>query len=358
MQPAGRAQLRGRWIWVINGAMDVSGGLPLSGLHKGPAKASLLVVVGADRDMAARADGRRRIGGSTDLWRLLPETVPFDELHLNKRLLRQSARPDLLPYDRILNVVTDPDQNPEMLEALRKLLRGYRGKVFNPPEAVLRSTRDQVAGLLSGIDGLRVPRTIRLRTTKSAAVASAVERAGLQFPAILRVAGTHMGEVIGLVGGMDELISGLAEGGEHILTEFVDFRSEDGLYRKYRVYFFGRHIVLRHMIASDRWNIHVSERGRFMGDHLHLRQEELRLFARPDAAFAPAVLAAFKGVRERMPLDFFGLDFGMTREGEVVLFEANATMSFFPLFRDPRFAYVHRCVAPAQRAFRAMVDEG
>ena len=45
------------------------------------------------------------------------------------------------------------------------------------------------------------------------------------------------------------------------------------------------------------------------------------------------------------------LDFGIARDGRVVLFEANATMNFFPLSPDPRFAYLARCVEPARSAF-------
>jgi hypothetical protein len=60
-------------------------------------------------------------------------------------------------------------------------------------------------------------------------------------------------------------------------------------------------------------------------------------------------------VRERMPLDFFGMDFGIAPDGRVVLFEANATMNFFPLSPDPRFAYLSRCVEPARSAFAELL---
>lgn len=60
-----------------------------------------------------------------------------------------------------------------------------------------------------------------------------------------------------------------------------------------------------------------------------------------------------------MPLDFFGLDFGIMPSGEVLLFEANATMSFFPSWRveDPQFEYLLGCVPPAQAAFSKLVGQ-
>ena len=60
-------------------------------------------------------------------------------------------------------------------------------------------------------------------------------------------------------------------------------------------------------------------------------------------------------VRERLGLDFFGMDFGILPDGRVVLFEANATMNFFPFLTQAEFAYVQKCLEPAQRAFRELV---
>ena len=196
------------------------------------ARASLLVVVGADLDRVVNGEGRRQIGGATDLWRLLRDDDAFDELHLTKSFMRQGKRPDLSPYTTVLNLITDPDQNRQVLDILARLLRGFRGRVINPPEAILRTSRDRTAARLTGIDGLRVPRTLRLRGGKPAVVASTIEREKVQFPVILRLAGTHMGNIVGLIGTLDELQAALVPGGDHIITEFVDFQSPDGFYRK------------------------------------------------------------------------------------------------------------------------------
>ncbi|MCY7338642.1 MAG: hypothetical protein LH465_01585 [Sphingomonas bacterium] len=314
-----------------------------------------MVVVGADIDRLANGEGLRQIGGATDLWRLLRDSDAFDELHLNKRFLRQGGRPDLSPYTTVLNLITDPDQNHQVLEILGKLLRGFRGRVINPPEAIMRTGRDRIATRLTGIDGLRVPRTIRLRGGKPAVVANTVERAGAQFPVILRLAGTHMGNIVGLIGSLDELQAALIPGSDHIITEFVDFQSADGFYRKYRIYFFGQRTILRHQLISDGWNIHVRDRARCMAQQPRLCKEEARLLLRPEGDFAPAIHAVFEAVRERLALDFVGMDFGIDRGGDVVLFEANATMNYFPIFTDPKFAYLQMCVPPAQQAFREMV---
>ena len=317
--------------------------------------APLLIVVGSDEDPKEKKQGGFRLAGNSDVFQLLPDTFAFEQINLSKRFMRQQGRPDLKRYECILNLVTDPDQHPHTLETLQKMLRGHRGRVINWPEAVLRTSRDQVARRLSGIEGLCVPKVVRLRNPRPGAASAAAARAELAFPVIARLAGTHTGKIIGLVDDAAALDAACAGQGEFILTEFVDFRSDDGLYRKYRLWSFGDRTIFRHKLITDNWNVHVSERTRFMLGRPDLIAEELRVLDRPDGVFPEPVHAVFDAVRARMGLDFFGMDFGMDRQGQVVLFEANATMGFFPLVAHPRFSYLETILGPAQEAFRALL---
>lgn len=320
------------------------------------AYATLLHIVGGDRPgHAVRQGGKITLAGSTDLHLLLGKNEPHHRLHITPGFFRQARRPELDSYLCLLNLITEPEHNSKVLENMGKLLRNLPGKVVNRPEAVLRSTRDKVARQLAGIPGLYVPRVVRLKTAKPAAVRVAVERAGLQFPVILREAGTHTGNIIGLFDNLEDMQASLVEGGEHIATEFIDFRSPDGLYRKFRVFFFGKRRVFRHMLMSDYWNVHGKDRGRFMADRPDLIEEEKAMFATPDGAFPPAIRQILSAVRERIALDFFGMDFGMAPDGRVLLFEANATMNFFARLPGPQFLYLHRCLPPAQLAFRELL---
>ena len=319
--------------------------------------ATLLQIIGTDRpDQMSRGSGKVRIGGSTDLHHLLGKNEPHHRLHVTPNFFRQARRPELASYLCLLNLITEPEWNSRVLENLRKLLRDLPGKVVNRPEAVLRSTRDQVARRLAGIDGLLAPRVVRLRADKPGLAVQTIKQASLQFPLIVRQAGTHTGRILGVFDGIDDLQAALAGGeGEHVAIEFIDFRSADGLYRKHRVFFIGQHVIFRHMLVSDSWNVHAKDRKRFMADRPDLVDEEKRMFANPEGPFPANVSQALKNVRERMALDFFGMDFGIAADGRVVLFEANATMNFFPFLSDPQFAYVQSCLPSARQAFREMV---
>lgn len=314
--------------------------------------AGILFIVGADREGQVRMqDGKVLLTGATDLHLMLPRSVPRHRLHVTPQLLRQRRRPELIQYRAILNMITEPEHNDRVLETLRKLLRDTKGKVINRPEAVLRSTRDQVAKRLAGITGLHVPKAMRLPASKPHLVRQAIDQKGLRFPIILRRAGMHTGQTMLLVDEPANLPEDIEGEGDLIATEFVDFQSGDGLYRKYRAFFIGPHIIFRHMLVSDHWNVHARDRRRFMAERQELLDEEARLFDVTGGTFPPGVATVLQSVRKQMDLDYFGMDFAILPDDRVVLFEANATMNFFPFLTEPRFAYVRRCIAPAQRAF-------
>lgn len=319
--------------------------------------ASLLYIIGSgdDADRVTQVGGKIIVTGTSDLTKLLLDRVPHHRMHVGRNYFRQNKHPDLTGYRTIVNLITEAEQNTKVLDNLKKLLRGVPARVINRPEAVLRSTRDQVSRLLSGIPGLVVPRAVRLDGGKPDLAGKTLEKAGIVAPVILRRTGTHGGKIVGLFDTISELVAALTPG-EHIATQFIDFSSADGLYRKYRVYFIGQRRILRHLIITDSWNVHVRERTRYMAEYPALVEEEKALFASAEP-FSPHVNAVFDEVRARMPLDFFGMDFGITRDGDVILFEANATMNFFPLWptRDPQFMYLTQCLDPAAAAFRELL---
>lgn len=318
---------------------------------------ALLVIVGSDRDTRL-IFGPEPIPttGSSDLNELLDRATPYHLMHVTKNYFKQvPSFPNLFPFRTALNLVTDADQNPKVLANIQKLLRTFSGRIVNRPEAVLRSTRDQVARMLAGIPGLIVPRVARLGSVRPEVAARTLAKARLQFPILLRRAGTHTGEFIGLFDTAEEASQALTSTGDHIATEFVDFVSADGLYRKYRVFFVGDRIIFRHMLVSDHWNVHANDRTRFMASRPELLAEEEKVLVSASGGLSSDAFDTLRRVHERMPLDYFGMDFGIAPGGHVLLFEANATMNFFPFLNDPRFAYVKQSLKPAQGAMHDLI---
>ena len=56
-----------------------------------------------------------------------------------------------------------------------------------------------------------------------------------------------------------------------------------------------------------------------------------RIVNDPWGALGTDVMTAMENIRERLPMDMFGLDFDVDRDGKVVVFETGATMAFLEL---------------------------
>jgi glutathione synthase/RimK-type ligase-like ATP-grasp enzyme len=224
----------------------------------------------------------------------------------------------------LLNHVAEPDRCSEALELIRQIVAKSGRPCFNHPKAIARTTRDEVSRTLSGIEGLRVPRTIRVRGRTPADVRKAMEHAGLAFPVLVRIAGYHLGANLIRVDGPDQMDSVRSLDGDGLssfyVTEFCDFASADGLYRKYRVAVVGNDIFLRHLYIGPTWLVH---RARSVGG---TEEEEAAFLESFDAEWLPLLKPMFQEVSRRLDLDFFGVDCNIGASGEVLLFEANACM--------------------------------
>jgi len=325
----------------------------VSELNKTPKVELLLLAGGDDEQRVVQVGNRIKYLGSTNIPKLLQDE-PCHRLYASWNFLRETQI-DFSSYRCVVNLITEADGNAKVLKLLSKQLRNSSAKVVNRPDAVLQSTRDRTAHRLRGIPGLRVPITVRLPAGPTKTSHQLLSRAGFNSPIILRQAGTHDGAIVGRFDTVEDTIASLEGGTDHLAMEFVDFQSGDGLYRKYRVFFFGEEQVLRHRIVSDDWNVHARDRTRFMATRPELIAEERALFERHSEPFSADVARTLREVRNRMPLDFFGMDFGIAADGQVVLFEANAAMGFFPFSTDPQFSYLECCLGPAQRAFRKLL---
>ncbi len=297
-----------------------------------------------------------RCSGITDIYRLRSDPQDFTRVHVPRNYLQTPVRHDMRRLSVVINLVSDVDQNPRVLAAAATVLKGFKGVVLNPPEHIMRTTRPQVARALQGIEGLVVPTTIAL-PPRPLAVPSAIQRAGISFPAILRRAGTHAGRSACLVNSVDEVVANLQPRADHILTQFVDLRDADGLYRKVRIFCFGEAVVFRHLIVSDRWSVHVEARSRLMASNPALCDEEARAFHGGLPAISPRTAPVVAAIRNALKLDFFGMDLGVRSDGQLVLFEANATMNFLPISTDPAFPHGAAIFANGRKAVDAMVAD-
>jgi len=236
--------------------------------------------------------------------------------------------PDLLGQgvDAVVNLISDADQAADMLPIAADLVRALGKPTINDPARIMRTTRDAIAQVLQGIPGCRVPKIARLGAAPDRSASARDAAVALNFPVLARPAGTHGGDDFEKFHDIAGLTAFLAErpGDDCYLIEYIDTRSPDGLFRKYRFIFVGAEMLPYHLAIGGDWKLHHDSTD--MGGHPWMQQEELAFLTDPGTFFNAANLRALQTIRERIGLDFFGIDCALDTSGHLVVFEVNASM--------------------------------
>jgi tetratricopeptide (TPR) repeat protein len=254
--------------------------------------------------------------------------------------------------DVVVNLISDPDQAAAELPIAAALAAQLGKPVVNDPARIVHTTRDAVARLLPGIDGCRVPKILRLDAGADVSATALEAMLPFAFPLLARPAGTHGGddfEKIETIAALSDFLHEL--GGDRYLIEYIDYASVDGHFRKYRFIFVDEEILPYHLAIGDDWKLHHDSTD--MGDHAWMQREEAAFLENPGAVFDAGHYAALRAIRERIGLDYFGIDCGLDRDGRLVVFEVNASMLVHA--DNAEFPYKDPYVRAIKAAFDAML---
>ena len=253
----------------------------------------------------------------------------------------------------VINLVSDADQTADLLPLAADLVDRLGLPTVNHPRKVQQTTRDEVAKLLAGIPGCRVPQALRLKagTDHSETALKAV----LPFTSscLARPVGTHGGDDFEKVEDLAALSAFLSQrtDHDHYLIEYIDYLSVDDYFRKYRFIFVDDQVLPYHLCIGRDWKLHHINTD--MAHHAWMQQEEAAFLNDSAAAFGPAQMQALHDIRARMGLDYFGIDCGLDRDGNVVVFEVNASMLVHA--RNEGFLYKTPAVERIKHAYDAML---
>lgn len=263
----------------------------------------------------------------------------------------------LPPHRVVFNAIGDADMAPGALSAARSLLALTSAPVINAPAGVASTGRDDVAQRLSGIPGVIAPGAVTLPRTMLAApdAATTLARHGFQFPLLIRTPGFHTGRHFLRVEALPELSAALAElpGDNLTVLRYLDARGPDGKARKYRVMMIDGNLYPLHVAVSSHWKIHYFTAE--MADSVEHRAEDARFLSDMATVLGPVAMTALSEIQATLGLDYAGIDFGLSPEGGILLFEANATMVVNPPEPDEKWAYRRPAVARIHEAVRRML---
>jgi hypothetical protein len=261
----------------------------------------------------------------------------------------------LPPHRLVVNAIGNAEIGAGTLAAAQAVLALTSAPVINPPAAVLPTTRSNNAARFSGLPGVVSPITATLPRERLSAsdAASTLARYGLHFPLLLRTPGCHTGLNFLRMESFEGLPAALAElpGEELTVMEYLDARGPDGKVRKYRAMTIDGQLYPLHLAISDRWKVHYFSAD--MAGKPEHRAEEAAFLEDMPGVLGPLAMHGLEQIQSLLGLDYGGIDFGLNAKGEILLFEANATMAVYPPGTHERWNYRQ----PAYRRIRAAVQE-
>jgi glutamate/tyrosine decarboxylase-like PLP-dependent enzyme/Flp pilus assembly protein TadD len=263
----------------------------------------------------------------------------------------------LPPHQIVFNAIGDADLAPAALSAARSVLALTTAPVVNSPANVALTGRDAIAQRLSGIPGVITPAAVTLPRAllAGADAATTLARHGFEFPLLIRTPGFHTGRHFLRVESIADLPASLAQlpGDRLTVLRYLDARGRDGKSRKYRVMMIDGRLYPLHVAISDDWKIHYFTAE--MADNPGHRAEDADFLGNMDTVLGPRAMSALSEFQSRLALDYAGIDFGLNSAGDILLFEANATMVVNPPEPDPKWAYRRPAIERIHAAVREML---
>lgn len=256
--------------------------------------------------------------------------------------------------DVVVNLVSSAELGGEILGAVETLAERISRPVLNPPQRIRETDRACVSARLAHMPGCLVPPTRRFTRAALLQALDEDRDASLPYPLLVRPCGTHGGEYFEKMDNRAELAAFLGDLDlpDYYVTPFVDYRSADGHFRKYRFIFVGDEILPYHLALDTRWKVHHVTTP--MAGSKWMQDEESAFLEAPWSVFSETQQAALQAIKDAIGLDYFGIDCSLMPDGTIVVFEVNASMLVHD--NDKHFPYKTGAVNRIKQAFHALLE--
>lgn len=267
--------------------------------------------------------------------------------------------PKPLPdHDVAIVIASDSADCRNALDEIDTVMPCWPRPLLNRPKLVGDLDRSKLHQILGGVEGLVVPSTVvweRGRLSKAVQFSDSLPDfvAHPTFPIIVRPKGSHGGAGLAKIDDCAALKLYLDEHkeDEFYVSQFIDYSSDDCLFRKYRIVFVDGSAFACHMAIADRWDVWY--RNADMSNSPAKRAEEESFIRTFDHGFGRKHQEALQGLANRLGLDYFVVDCAETKSGALLLFEADNAAVVHDL--DPPDVFPYK--SPQMRSiFRAFAD--
>jgi glutathione synthase/RimK-type ligase-like ATP-grasp enzyme len=258
--------------------------------------------------------------------------------------------PQPLPeHDIAIVIASDSEDCRDALRMIDDVAAHWPRPLLNPPHRVCNLDRDKLHGLLTGIEGLEIPATIAVIRTQFV-------ESDFAFPIIVRPRGSHAGKGLAKIDDASALENYLGgqQAEEFFVSRFVDYSGDDSLFRKFRIVIVDGKPYACHLAVADRWDIWYLNADMTQSASKRLEEETfMRTF---DIGFARRHATALADMIDRIGIDYFMVDCAETKDGSLLIFEADNTAIVHNMDPPEIFPYKAPQMRKVFDAFAAMLE--
>lgn len=259
--------------------------------------------------------------------------------------------PDTLPdHDVAIATADDSESNRAVLRDIGRVLPMWPRPVLNRPECIVRLSREKMYSFLQSVPGLLMPPTVRV--TRASLEKMALDAPVLgntspdlrfplnTFPVIIRPIDSHAGRGLAKVDVPSSISAYLAERkeAEFVTSPFIDYRSSDGLFRKYRIIWVDGRPHPCHMGISADWKVWYYNAG--MATNAAKRAEEAEFMNGFHQGFARRHAHALAAIVNKFRLEYLGIDCAEMPDGRLLVFEGSISLVAHDM--DPPDVYPYK----------------
>jgi len=310
-------------------------------LHSNPASAAirLLAIMGPGEVMA-----------NTPIEFLVEDTViALELLYLGYGIPALSQTPE---HDVAFVAVCESDRNQPLLQQLGAVMEHWPCPFINSPANIARLSRNAVSKQLSRGAGLVASDARRL----ARAEVSNFAKDGNSFPLIARPVDSHAGQGLAKLDNPTDLVSYLNTqlDAEFFIAPFIDYRSPDARFRKYRVVVIDGQPFASHMAISQNWMVHYLNADMLQNEKN--RAEEAHFMQTFETGFAVKHRSALQEIDRLVGLEYYSMDCAETQDGRLLIFEIDSGAVVHSMDPVDIFPYKVPQMERVFAAFRQMLE--
>jgi hypothetical protein len=295
-------------------------------------KGQLLYMWNGNADFHAQVKGDNLVSNIVHL-------VWFDEP------TRKFSKPDI-----IINCINDADIAGKSLETAKKMVELVKSKlpdvkIFNDPAKISETTREKIYQNYNNLAEIEIPKTIKTKPLSPQMVFDEAKKAGIKTPFLIRPCGAHQSEGLQKIEGESE-IKKLEKypfnGSEYYITQFEDYRNNQGLYKKCRLVIIGGVMLPRHYMTGEEWLVHGDLHEQYMATNDASKKDEAYYMMNYKKMISRKALDSLMEIYHKSGLDYLGFDFAIKEDKSLLIFEINPAQNSFIKLDFKIFPYMKK----------------